>query len=362
MGVFHPLSRKARPCEMERLGDAALRNVFEYLAFSHADVARACATGRKLRTAHVGAASFLWGATLPRCCGVTLATVRRRLCGCVEQLLPPCGWVEGLASSSAGESTPRPVTLASCPVLVAGSYALHALLSSQGTSGGGEVSAAVLARLPHWQPNDIDVWLVNRWNPVAVARWMARRIEATLRLSVTVCDPGRNSHAYAGVRDAPPEEEDDDVAPWATYLRAMDGSSLSARAGRCGVTLVRDLYVRGPGGERVLKVSLIGTRPAPPQARTCLQTLHASTTFVPPLEPEEVLERFDFDVCQVGYLRRDNPEHEPPQFLYANQSGFWDALRLGRARSTVHGRGPLGRRELERRRKYAERGFLFADA
>ncbi len=354
---FIPPSRLPPRREMERLGEAALTIVFEYIAYSHTDVARACGASQRLRAAHVGAARFLWGVALPGCCGMTLAGVRGHLCGCVEQLLPPCAWVEALESEADAEATPRPESLMSCPILVAGSHALHALLSAQGPLDA-IVSADVLARLPYWQPNDMDVWLVNRWNPRVIARWLARRIEATLRLEVSVCAPGPEHGAYGAMED--PSEEDEDSAPWNTYLHAMDGSSPHTREGRCAVTLVRDLHVRSPGGERLLKVSLIGTRAAPPRMRTCLQSLRLSSFLVPPLEPEEVLDRFDFDVCQVGYLPRDRPNSGPPEFLYAHEEAFWEALRLGRA--TVLTSAPPTPRHLQRRTKYGHRGFSFVDA
>ena len=337
------------------LARGLLATVFEYLAYSHADVANASCVSRKLRDEHVGATPFLWGIPWPPCCfgRASLCTGRRRLCAWVEGLLPSSAWLEELENDDASAGVERPESLSSCPVLIAGSHALHLLLSSS-EQHGTAVHARVSSRLPFWQPNDMDVWLLNRWDPRALASWLAERIQEALGLAVSVGAPEQSSAAYIDAYDDAPE-----TTPWNTYVYALE----QARPGRCAVTLLRDLFLRAPCGRVVLKVSLIGTRAAAPTVRTCLQSVLGNPNLVPPLEPEEVLQRFDFDVCQVGYLRRSSPWTEAPRFIYADQDAFREALQQGRARSTVpSGSHQAPFRFVGRRRKYERRGLRFEDS
>ena len=94
----------------DALAHSLLATVFEYLAYSHTDVANACCSSRKLRDAHVGAAPFLWGLSWPAWCAgrASLRTGRRRLCAWVEGLLPSCAWVEALEHDDASTGVRRP--------------------------------------------------------------------------------------------------------------------------------------------------------------------------------------------------------------------------------------------------------------
>ena len=232
--------------------------------------------------------------------------------------------------------TPAPGGCGISRPLVAGSFALHAYETIR------------TGKSPKWRPRDIDVWMLNRGNVKHLAKTFKEVLEYRF---IGIC-----------IADVLPQENygsrlDSDPSSWTSYLnnatRTRPIMAEDLRKGRCCVTNMVDLYLSFNLEDELIsmgKVSFIGTRPAEVGMRHWRETLHLM-----PLTQEEVLRRFDIDICRVGFeIQPDRTR----RFFTVDQQKLIEAL-LSRRATQTRTEGETNLRAQARRDKYTARGYVF---
>jgi len=217
--------------------------------------------------------------------------------------------------------------------------------------------------LQRWVPGDIDVWCLDRWNVEYLAWSFGKRIERpgffeisidkTTHLQTPVAPyllkEAERSRTVLLQQRRGIDEEPESLKAWETYLEVIPADS----GGLCAVTGVRDVIV-GFSGVKYGKVSFIGTRKAVASDTTAHHTLEGGPRR---LHPKEVLQRFDINVCRIGFpvsaLQKGFLSED--DFLFWNKKDFLDSILTGECYQENSFLYPI--RSAKRRQKYETRGF-----